>query len=148
MAATAEFRTDTTAKPGEVRNTTIQSRWGGSELALLDRLAGRLGLSRSATLRAAVDAVDAATDGRRHRDSPVTVRTVTTNDDQMALAMEVRLLGAEVRTVGRNVNQVAKGVNSGDAVEVKRVAELTAAVDHLRAMLDDLVHETKSLGIE
>lgn len=148
MAATAEFRTDTTAKPGEVRDTTIQSRWSGSELALLDRLAGRLGLSRSGTLRAAVDAVDAATDGRRHRDSPVTVRTVTTNDDQMALAMEVRLLGAEVRTVGRNLNQVARGVNADGTVEAERVAELSAAVGHLSAALDDLVHEARTLGAE
>lgn len=148
MAAEGVARVDVTAKPRtatSTRDATLQMRHQGWEIDRLDRLGGRLGLDRTKTVKRSVDALDAALDGRR---SPVTVRTVQSNDDARALAMEVRLLGAEVRTVGRNLNQVAKGVNSGDAVEVKRVAELSAAVGHLSAKLDDLVHETKTLGIE
>lgn len=136
--AASEVRIESVAKPGEIRDTTVQSRWSESEVEQLDRLAGRLGLTRSATLRAAIDAVDAATDGRR---SPVTVRTVTENRELMMLAMEARRLGVEVRAAGRNLNQIARHINSETAVDGDRYVEVRQAHTYLGTKIEELAEK-------
>lgn len=74
-----------------------------AEIALLDRVAGRVGRTRSAAIRSAVDAYDAATDGRRTRRETLGPKTREV----------LTRLTSVMNRIGVNVNQVARAANSG-----------------------------------
>lgn len=87
--------------PTERRRRSVEVRVTDAELTLLDRVAGRLGANRSAAIRAAVDAYDAATDGRRTR------RETLGPETRKVLAR----LTSEVNRVGVNINQISRSLN-------------------------------------
>lgn len=82
-----------------------------AEVDLVDRVAGRLSATRSAAIRSAVDALDAATDGRRTRRETLGPKT------REALAR----LTSEVNRIGVNVNQVSRSLNGAKAHRADRV---------------------------
>lgn len=88
-----------------------------AELGLVDRVAGRLGNNRSAAIRAAVDALDAATDGRRTRRETLGPKT------REALTR----LTSEMNRIGVNVNQVARALNTGRADHPDRILHTDAS---------------------
>lgn len=110
-----------------------------AEIALLDRVAGRVGRTRSAAIRSAVDAYDAATDGRRVKRETLGPKTREC----------VTRLTSEMNRIGVNVNQISRAANSGkvlpsdvDALlaELHRVQdqvhEVTAMINDMRASED------------
>lgn len=74
-----------------------------AEVDLVDRVAGRLGTTRSAAIRSAVDAYDAATDGRRVKRETLGPKT------REALTR----LTSEVNRIGVNLNQLTRAANTG-----------------------------------
>lgn len=82
-----------------------------AEVDLVDRVAGRLGATRSAAIRSAVDALDAATDGRRTRRETLGPKT------REALAR----LTSEMNRVGVNVNQISRSLNGAKSYRADRL---------------------------
>lgn len=82
-----------------------------AEIALLDRVAGRVGRTRSAAIRAAVDAYDAATDGRRVK------RETLGPETRKVLAR----LTSEVNRVGVNINQISRSLNGAKGILADRI---------------------------
>lgn len=81
----------------------MEVRATDAEIALLDRVARRVGRTRSAAIRAAVDAYDAATDGRRTRRETLGPKTREC----------VTRLTSVMNRIGVNVNQLTRAANSG-----------------------------------
>lgn len=109
---------------GPGRPVTV--RFSPAELDQLDRLAGRHRLGRSGVIRSAVDALDAATDGRRADVAPAPADRALT-DAYIALR-------AELRRIGNNVNQIARKVHTGAAPS----ADMQAATDDLARTFGDI----------
>ncbi len=82
-----------------------------AELELLTRVAGRFGTTRSGAIRAAVDAYDAATDGRR-------VRRETLGPETRAVLTR---LTSEMNRVGVNVNQISRSLNGARSHRADRL---------------------------
>ncbi|AHW64802.1 Hypothetical protein CGLY_11785 [Corynebacterium glyciniphilum AJ 3170] len=141
-------------KETDVRSTTVPSRWDPSELAQLDRVAGRLGLGRSAVLRSAVDALDAATDGRRSSRDEGTVAAddgyVPTPEELIANSPvapiererveKISDLEDQLRRIGVNLNQLTRNSNSKANVDAEALDEVRDEFANLRNMISFWVH--------
>lgn len=107
-----------TAKP-------VTARFDTGELEQLDRVAARYRLGRSAALRAGIDALDAAGDGRRVAlpEPPSPQEAETTR-----LVMALRRIGINVNQVVRHIHMNKGGEASDAELLLELVDELTAAV--------------------
>lgn len=106
----------------------VSVRLTDAERAQLDRVCGRLGLSRSAVIRGGIDALDADGDGRRGAPAPRLPRDPALVDAAVALRMEVHRIGV-------NLNQLTRRVHQGD----------TGALADLRAVVDELSLSAQAL---
>ncbi|GAC79565.1 hypothetical protein SAMN04488550_2079 [Gordonia malaquae] len=86
----------------------FELRLGDAEADQLAALGRRLGLGRSATVRASIDALDAVTDGRRP-----SVPLPPSAAEQAALAERVALR-KELNQLRGIVNPIARRIHSGD----------------------------------
>ena len=117
--------------PTERRSRSVEVRVTDAEIALLDRVAGRVGRTRSAAIRAAVDAYDAATDGRRVKRETLGPKT------REALTR----LTSEVNRVGVNINQIARSLNGAKAYRAEHVLYTDSAPVLGQTLTGDEAHD-------
>ena len=104
-----------TAKP-------VTARFDADELAQLDRVAARYRFGRSAALRAGIDALDAAGDGRR----------VALPEPPAPQEAETTRLVMALHRIGININQVVRRIHAnklGEADDAEMLLELFEKLD-------------------
>lgn len=111
-------------------------RFDEREMGQLDRLVARYGISRSAVIRAAVDALDAVADGRRE-----SARVVATPEDREAVRRRAERQDAERRlrvairrvlTLLRQLREARAAVGDHDShLGADRMAAVIAVVEPL-----------------